>query len=152
MLGHRKENEPAHKQNDSGTSIKVMRKQLPQLVAKVVAPKASWPPPPLLPPHEAGAEHGRPAGHSSSSRTVGQRSFGRVFTSLVFFPFAEQPRFVGDARLGASRWFAGAVIHSLGARVALPRAEVPNVSSSEGYPSSCPIAYAQNNAVIARVK
>ena len=74
------------------------------------------------------------------------------FTSLVFPPFAEQPRFVGDARLGASRWFAGAVIHSLGARVALPRAEVPNVSSSEGYPSSCPIPYAQNNAVIARVK
>ena len=58
---------------------------------------------------------------------------------------------LGDARLGASRWFAGAVIHSLGARVALPRAEVPNVSSSEGYPSSCPIAYAQNNAVDARI-
>ena len=54
---------------------------------------------------------------------------------------------LGDARLGASRWFAGAVIHSLGARVALPRAEVPKVSSSEGYLSSCVIANAQNNAV-----
>ena len=58
MLGYKEENEPAHKQNDSGTSIKVMRKQLPQLVAKVVAPKASWPPPPLRPPHEAVAVHG----------------------------------------------------------------------------------------------
>ena len=51
---------------------------------------------------------------------------------------------LGNARFGASRWFAGAVIHSLGARFALPRAEVPKVSSSEGYPGSFPIASAQN--------
>ena len=51
------------------------------------------------------------------------------FKSLVL-SFEEQPRLEGSARLGASRWIAGAVFHTLGARVALPRAEVPNVSSS----------------------